>query len=284
MGLHTKKPRSTTIKPWRLIVGGPVCLWVVFQCAFKERQHYQKVTTTVLPDSAAALRRMAAKLQQPVTPSCPLKGFGSEWGKHVLCDYPPSRKDSCVFYSFGISHDYSFDTDLAKRWRCRGFAADPTVIHLSQLHPRVTFHNVAAKTRAASPFPVVTSMPSLMKWLNHTHVSVLKMDCDGCEYSLGEDIATEDPSFFRKVDQFAVEVHLSKTWLDDPEALHSLGLLYGFLEEAGLELQHVDITPCAPEDEAPGCMSELLEMGYPCGDSRCCHNYLFSRPIVSTSD
>ena len=82
--------------------------------------------------------------------------------------------------------------------------------------------------------------------------------------SLGEDIdiATENSSFFHKVDQFAVEVHLSKTWLDNTAAWHSLGLLCGFLEEAGLEAQHADITPCAPEDEAPGCMSELLEMGY----------------------
>lgn len=60
------------------------------------------------------------------------------------------------------------------------------------------------------------------------------MDCEGCEYSLGEDIALEEPQFFQNVDQFPVEVHVSKTWLNTEYALHSLGLLFLYLETAGL--------------------------------------------------
>ena len=80
------------------------------------------------------------------------------------------------------------------------------------------------------------------------------MDCEGWEYSLGEDIALEDPQFFQSVDQFPAEVHVSQTWLDTEDALHSRGLLLLYLETAGLEVQHADVGPCHPDDEKPGCM------------------------------
>jgi len=225
--------------------------------------------------SLDAVRRIAAQLQKTVTSSCKLSRFGSEWGHHTLCDYKPAK--SCQFYSFGISNDYSFDTDLAQKWGCQGFAADPTVIHPSKLHPNVTFHSIGAKMRTALPFQIVTSMPALRKWLGHAQVTVLKMDCEGYEYSLGEDIALEDPAFFTHVDQFAVEVHVSKHWLETQNALYSLGLLFHFLDEAGLRLQHAEILGCDPEKERRGCMDELVEMDYPCGLGKSCHNYLFAR-------
>ena len=238
------------------------------------------ISNNTLPTKRAALdavHRIAAQLQETVTSSCPLVRFGSEWGHHTLCNYKPA--ESCQFYSFGISNDYSFDTDLAQKWGCHGFAADPTVIHPSKLHPNVTFHSIGAKMRAASPFHIVTSMPALRKWLGHSHVTVLKMDCEGCEYSLGEDIALEDPAFFTHVDQFAVEVHVSKHWLETQNALYSLGLLFYFLEEAGLRLQHAEILGCDPKKERIGCMDELVEMDYPCGLGKSCHNYLFARHL-----
>jgi hypothetical protein len=139
-----------------------------------------------------AVHRIVAQLQGTVTLSCPLARFGSEWGHHALCDRKPGP--SCQFYSLGISNDYSFDRDLAPKWGCYSLAADPTVTNPSKLHPNVTFHSIGAKMSTASPFHIVTSMPALRKWLGHFHVTVLKMDCEGCEYSLGEDIASEDPS------------------------------------------------------------------------------------------
>lgn len=226
-------------------------------------------------ESFDALRRMATKLKTDVVPTCDIELFGIGWGGHVLCNYEPGVP--CNFYSFGIADDYSFDTDVANKWGCQGFAADPTVNRSSLLHPNITFHYIAAKTRSEQNFPIVTSMPSLRKWLGHEHIAVLKMDCEGCEYSLGEDIVSEDPFFFQSVDQFPVEVHVSKTWLDTEDALHSLGLLYIFLESAGLELQHAAIGPCHPDHEKPGCMDELLQMDYPCGSGKSCHNYLFAR-------
>lgn len=123
-------------------------------------------------------------------PQCGVKTFG---GAHELCDIAPEQP--CFVYSFGISTEYSFDLDVGNRWGCYGFAADPTIDHPSKL-PNITFHSIAAKMREQSAYPLVTSIPALRQWLGHSRVAVLKMDCEGCEYSLGEDIENEDPMLF----------------------------------------------------------------------------------------
>ena len=225
-------------------------------------------------ESMQAINRMAATLDT-IVPQCGVKTFGGSWGAHELCDIAP--KQPCFFYSFGISTEYSFDLDVANRWGCYGFAADPTIDHPSKLHPNITFHSIAAKMREQSMYPLVTSMPALRQWLGHSRVAVLKMDCEGCEYSLGEDIENEDPTFFEHIDQFAVEVHTSKKWLNSKDHLHALGLLFLYLERAGHVLQHANIGPCAYPDEATGCLEELEDMGYPCGIGKSCHNYLFAK-------
>ena len=122
---------------------------------------------------------------------CDVELFGSQWGTHQLCKRQDVSKaqdnDKCAFISFGISVDYSFDTDLAERWKCHGFAADPTIVHKSQLHDLVSFHNIAAKTlrgnqeqRMAKRPWWIASVPAVKKFLGLQHIDVLKMDCEGC--------------------------------------------------------------------------------------------------------
>ena len=120
---------------------------------------------------------------------CQVELFGLNWGAHQLCHRQNvTIKDyGCAFVSFGISSDYSFDTDLATRWKCHGFAADPTIVHPSQLHELVSFHNIAAKTlhdnqekRDAELPWWVASVPAVKKFLGLQHIDVLKMDCEGC--------------------------------------------------------------------------------------------------------
>jgi hypothetical protein len=117
---------------------------------------------------------------------CEVELFGSQWGTHQLCKQDPPPQD-CAFVSFGISVDYSFDTELAERWKCHGFSADPTIVHKSQLHDLVSFHNIAAKTlrtneeaRSAKRPWWVASVPAVKRFLGLKHINVLKMDCEGC--------------------------------------------------------------------------------------------------------
>lgn len=216
--------------------------------------------------------------------NCTTTKFGKGWGAHSLCDIPPAKDTPCTFVSFGISNDYSFDVDMAERWNCRGFASDPTIVHPSQLHPLVTFHNIAAKTLYPNEQKTkdkrewwIASMPALRKFLNLSHINFLKMDCEGCEYSLARDILTEDPDFLHHVDQLSLEVHVSKEWVKTQETLYYFGKLFQLLEEAGLKLQATLVASCNRFHERMGCMKEIQDIGYPCGNRRSCHDYLFAR-------
>ena len=42
---------------------------------------------------------------------------------------------------------------------------------------------------------------ALRRALGHPHLAVLKMDCEGCEFTLARDILAHDPLFFGRVDQ-----------------------------------------------------------------------------------
>jgi len=162
---------------------------------------------------------------------------------------------NCGFVSFGISMDYSFDTDLADKWACRGFAADSTIVHKSQLHENVTFHNIAASTikgklqsKAAKQKWWITTVPSLNKFLNLDKIPILKMDREGCEFAVTRDVLLEEPNFFHSVDQFAFEAHLNILWLHDVEQLYYYAMLFKLLREAGLVLAGSKIGCCRPNE------------------------------------
>ncbi|KAJ3038807.1 Methyltransferase-like protein 24 [Rhizophlyctis rosea] len=222
---------------------------------------------------------------------CKFKQFGTGWGAHDLCDKQPPAHKSCIFYSFGIDNDYSFDTDMDEKWNCTGILLDPTVNHKASPGPRLNFFKVGAtllnkedlggagtthRGTVADQW-LTTSLPGLKRFLGHEHVNVLKIDCEGCEYALARDVAREDPTFFSKVDQLAIEIHVSRNWIKTSEHVHYLGLLYHMLEVNGFRIMDSKIYPCNSYDEALGCPKEFEEIGYVCGTGKMCHNYLFSR-------
>ena len=218
----------------------------------------------------------------PPASQCNIIPAGHGWGRHSLCQFKSSS--SCRFISFGISNDYSFDRFLAHNKSCDGVALDPSVVHSSQLFisgGEVLFFKVGAKML---DFPdiynnrwLMTSVPSLIKFLKYDHLDVLKMDCEGCEYSLARDIALEDPAFFNKIDQFALETHTSKIWVKSARHAHYLGLLFAMLDASGLKLRLYEQGNCGHADESVGCDDSFLKAGYEC--KYLCSNYLFARDL-----
>lgn len=195
--------------------------------------------------------------------------------------YYPKRH--CCLCLAGISQDYSFDVAVANEFGCRGIAADPTVVHNSTIHPKVTFHNIAANSPGSQRQQDwwVTTIPGLRRWLKTEHLAVLKIDCEGCEYSLATDVLLEDPEFFHRIDQVAMEVHWSRTWLASKDHMYAMASLFDLLEEAGLQLMSASLTSCGPFTTNAGLLPELQEYMtslFVDGPKLYCHNYLFARP------
>eukprot|EP00543_Licmophora_paradoxa_P001148 CAMPEP_0202447372 /NCGR_PEP_ID=MMETSP1360-20130828/6140_1 /ASSEMBLY_ACC=CAM_ASM_000848 /TAXON_ID=515479 /ORGANISM="Licmophora paradoxa, Strain CCMP2313" /LENGTH=288 /DNA_ID=CAMNT_0049064443 /DNA_START=170 /DNA_END=1036 /DNA_ORIENTATION=- len=230
------------------------------------------------------------------TNKCPVVLVGNGYGSHQLCNITESINQSttCNFISFGIDNDYSFDTSLAEQWHCHGFAADPTRVHPSQIHPAVTFQNIGAKMmspnhqqkanekRKNNPKWWIASVPAVKKFLNIEKITVLKMDCEGCEYSLARDALAEDPLFFHSVEQFTFEVHLNTPWVNNTETFYYYAQLFKMLYEAGLDVMSTSIRRCGPDKEALPPFAALEELNYP-GQvrdfeaRRSCQEYLFAK-------
>ena len=187
------------------------CLWA-----------HNPVSTACKQKSMEALARVAQRLVEKSASSRKLKEFGEGWGMHTLVD-TGKPNTTCIFYSYGISRDYSFDEHLARDWQCKGFLFDPSIIHPAKLKHNLHFFNLGAPLldgelqtdcfsdpngRKCTDLAewVTVSPPLVMAMFRHRHLNVLKMDCEGCEFALARDVAAHDPAFFSKVDQFAIEV------------------------------------------------------------------------------
>jgi len=208
-----------------------------------------------------------------------LTKMGNNWGAHFIKDANNSmRGNPCIFYSYGISNDWSFDSDLSSQWKCTGFLLDPTVVHSSNLQPpNLYFLNFGAPLIDSGNAINMISPQQLMKALGHKYISILKMDCEGCEYAMARESAMAGPEFWNHIGQLAIEVHLSKVWAKDDLHVVYIGLLFDMLYNHGFDLIHSYITGCHPLDEEPGCGDLLKEAAFPCSSGRMCHNYLFAK-------
>ena len=117
-------------------------------------------------------------------------------------------------------------------------------------------------------------------------IPVMKMDCEGCEYKLFEDVVRVDPKFFTRVDQLAIEVHLCKTiGAADRQRVLNYGRLLALLHKSGHRLQHSYVMHCSEPDKPPekyGVDPLLIQTGYhrtstSFGTDGHCHNHLFAR-------
>lgn len=139
-----------------------------------------------------------------------------------------------VVYSAGVGEDITFDIELIKRTNCTVHAFDPTpksiawlgsqnlppkfIAHpvgLSRLNGERKFfppknkewvsHSVLSYDKDVDSFIVCEflSLSTLMAELGHTHIDLLKMDIEGSEFEVFEDLVDNNI----KVDQLNVEVH-----------------------------------------------------------------------------
>ncbi|MDB0053617.1 hypothetical protein N9F40_01135 [bacterium] len=176
--------------------------------------------------------------------------IGNGWGKHFLL--PLKYGSPCTIVSYGLSTDVSFEEELSTRYNCTGLAMDPTV----------DFGGVAARTlektaikfsMSGAPllgpqqkFPEETSVPEAISTVSaDSSLSVLKMDCEGCEYAVPRD--SKGKNIFNKIEQFAVELHIDRRFLQTSEHMEAFESLLGMLDESGLEVSMLHFTGCGED-------------------------------------
>jgi FkbM family methyltransferase len=146
--------------------------------------------------------------------------------------HPANLGPESVVYSVGIGYDISFDLDVIRRFGCRVHAFDPTILSRQWLRRRklpadFCFHDLGlAHYDGEAVFrlppghsvsftmnPVsgssgehqaqVRTLTSFMRQLGHTHIDVLKIDIEGAEFDVIDDLVASAP----RIHQLLIEFH-----------------------------------------------------------------------------
>ena len=115
--------------------------------------------------------------------------------KTAASSKPVKQAPPCVVYSYGVSTDSSFETDLLRFGvHCEVHAFDPTIgqMHLpnsdgyASSGGSITFHKLglAATSGASTSFMLVENLFDTMHRLNHSYIDVLKIDVEGAEWEI----------------------------------------------------------------------------------------------------
>jgi FkbM family methyltransferase len=189
-----------------------------------------------------------------------LERFGTEYGGYYVA--PSMMKSDAVVYSVGIGEDISFDRSLIEHFGAEIEAFDPTpkvkewlatqalpeqfhfhavgiadsdgeaVFHLPPRNDWVSHSMISARqySRETARFPVMR-LGTAMERLGHSHIDVLKMDIEGAEYGVIEDLArTQIP-----VGQLLVEFHHRLSAFGTGDTRRAISLL----ESCGMKIGHV---------------------------------------------
>jgi len=162
----------------------------------------------------------------------PLQEHGTAYGGWTI---DPAGVDSdSIVYSFGVGDDISFDLSLIETFGCHVFAFDPTPksiawIDKQVLPPHFHFHGygIAAhdgeavfspplnpehisyslltrpETMDAAVKAPVYRLQTIMNCLGHSHIDILKMDIEGAEYDVIEQLVAST----LEIRQLLVEFH-----------------------------------------------------------------------------
>lgn len=173
-----------------------------------------------------------AHLDETVT--CRKSWYGSSYGGFYL--NPDLIDSASIVYSFGIGKDITFDLACIRKHGCNVFGFDPTPksidwIKAQKIHPNFHFHEYGISSGHSGPttfylpagahstsgsllraeeLNIVKPVEVMMKSfdditgeLGHSHVDVLKMDIEGAEYDVLENVLKSQMT----IDQILVEFH-----------------------------------------------------------------------------
>ena len=204
---------------------------------------------------------VGSDLYMPVQLHCPKLRLGNEGTAWCIC--PGELSEASTVYSFGVGEDISFDLALIERFGLRVEAFDPTPRSNAWLATQRTpdkfiFHSygIGSRDGTATFYPenpkfvsysvVKRDLPSgeafespvyrlstILNLLKHKTIDLLKMDIEGSEYEVIEDLVASRV----QVRQLLVEFHHRWPQLGVEKTRKAIATL----NEAGLRI--FDVSP-----------------------------------------
>ncbi|MDP2157749.1 MAG: FkbM family methyltransferase [Nitrospirota bacterium] len=184
----------------------------------------------------AIRRKVGLELEYKVNVDCPGKVFlGTDYGGWCIC--PEKITSASVLYSLGVGEDISFDSAMIEKYALQVFAFDPTPRSIAWVkgqdlpenfcfndfgiascngtamfyphpNPKHVSHTVLTRRKCGGQGIEVQfrKLKTAMDMLGHTKIDILKMDIEGSEYEVIDDLLTSGI----EVGQPLVEFHHEK--------------------------------------------------------------------------
>lgn len=206
-----------------------------------------------------------------------LHRYGNHYGGFMVFDKDLKKKKNAVVYSFGIGEDLSFSEDILSSLSAEIFAFDPTpkaieYVKKHRLYGNENFHfeDIGLSDKdETEKFYVTTKdakdisgsiiqrdelikegidvemqcIPTIAARFGHKHIDILKMDVEGSEFKVIENL--DWTAWDHTIDQICLEVH--DRFLDDGierlkkcvNTLKSSGYLLVYISFKGDELTFI---------------------------------------------
>jgi FkbM family methyltransferase len=206
-------------------------------------------------------KRCKAGIDVWISPSIKCKKIchGQGDGKWVISQ--DSLCSSSLVYSVGIGNNISFDLDLIKHYGVNIHAFDPTPISENWLQEQTLpekfhFHRIGiANFDGVADFKLpaghgvsfsildieggqpisckVARLESIMQQLGHQQIDLLKLDIEGAEYGIIDDLIANGD----KINQILIEFH--HRLLDDADSYKQTKYALDRLNDSGFKVFHV---------------------------------------------
>jgi hypothetical protein len=165
------------------------------------------------------------------------------------------KNNDCIIYNFGVDTADTFLTFLGKEYKnCKIFAFDPSVSEKNWASQGGSKH-VFGQNVSFYPWGLYSGQgPRVVNWshpaygvttgelktlseimheLGHTNkrISLLRSDCEGCEWGWISKQMEEDPTAFSRIDQLFTELHFASTLRMDDTAVQQAPVVHKMLHE-----------------------------------------------------
>jgi hypothetical protein len=164
-----------------------------------------------------------------------LVGFFGDGTKWVCGLRELAARRSCVVYSFGGAANTQFENAIRDMTRCEVHTFDLDCMErcvwggACYAGPRLACHKVRVGGKDNDKTtPPTMSLPTMMRTLGHKHVDILKIDIEGAERGLFQQLAKQRFDW-RAIGQVLLETH-------EQSASEDEGLLLGLIDQADGQL------------------------------------------------